>query len=972
MHNGGKALRERAAEIIKLRKNIDEAQLKSLGLDRLVEELSIYQVELELQNEELLRSQEKAFELQEKYRNLFETAPTAYLTLDEELHILAVNQTFCRTFQVEKPDILGKPFTRFIHPDAQDHFYLHCRKIFETNASGQCQLRLQHQGITLDMHIDYCLIPTDYQNKAIRLSLSDISARREQEKRLEYQAALLNATGSAVIATDIQGVITYWNQAATELYGWTAEEVLGKQITTVTPSNQTRSEAEIIMERLRNGLSWEGQFMVKDKNGRVFPAHVKDVPVLNEQKQLIGIIGNSFDLSEKKAREEKIHQLAEERHNILESISDGFFVLDAQMIVEYFNSQAQQLLGKRKEEVIGRQLFEVFPEAIGSVFEELYQHCIEKQEFREIETYFGKKPYQNWYNVRVHPKQGGITVFFQVITERKQAEALLKSNAEDMARQNEEIMAQNEELRTQNEEIIQANTDLSALSSLYVAERNKAQYMLDIAGVMFVSLDEGGKISLLNKKAEAVLGFPQDEVLGKDWIDTFVPEDQRVKVRKVLQSILKGETAQTDYVENEVLTKSGEKRIIAWHNRLMKNEQGGIVGTLSSGEDITEQRAIRQQLEKALEKAEESDRLKSAFLANISHEIRTPMNGILGFANLLQEKNINPEDQTRYIEIIRKSGERMLRIINDIIDISRIESGQARVNPGPVEIHSLLTAIRDFFRPLSDAKKIELETQCQIPESLETIWTDAGKLHSILSNLINNAIKFTEKGKVKLACSLENDHLLFRVSDTGMGIPPEMAESIFDRFRQADHNIARNYEGAGLGLAISRGFAKLLQGELYLESQPGKGSTFILALPLQLPPSSQPKTEKLADIPLPLLRPLKMLIVEDNEESDLLLTIQLKPYASEILHAVNGQEAVDCCLQHPDLDVVFMDIKLPVKDGYTATREIRSFNKDVVIIGQTAFAQKGDREKVLDCGCNDYVPKPINKRVIMEVLQKFF
>ena len=972
MHSSGKDLRERAAEIIKLRKNVDAGQLKAMGLDRLVEELTIYQVELELQNEELTRRQEKAFQLQEKYRDLFEAAPNAYLTLDQELHILEVNQTFCRKFQVEKPHILGKSFTRFIHPDAQDHFYLHCRSVFETNESGQCQLRLQHKEITLEMHIDFRLMTLGYQEKVIRLSLSDITERRKQEKLLEYQAALLNATGSAVIATDVQGTITYWNKAATMLYGWTAEEVMGQCITTITPSSHTRQEAEAIMERLRSGLPWEGEFMVKDKNGRIFPAHVKYVPVLDDQKQLIGIIGNSFDLSEKKAREEEIHRLAEERHSILESISDGFFVMDAEMKVEYFNSQAEKMLGKRREEVIGNKLFDVFPEARESVFEELYQHCIDKQEFREIETYFGKKPYQNWYNVRVHPKMGGITVFFQVITERKQAEALLKSNAEDMARQNEEIMAQNEELRTQNEEIIQSNTNLSALSALYAAERNKAQYMLDIAGVMFVSLDKKGKISLLNKKAEEVLAYPQEKALGLDWIETFIPEDQRMKVRKILQRIHEGETEQSDYAENEVLTKNGDRRLIAWQNRLLKDEQGEIIGTLSSGEDITEKRVIQQKLEKALEKAEESDRLKSAFLANISHEIRTPMNGILGFANLLQEKNIKEEDQSRFIGIIRKSGERMLRIINDIIDISRIESGQAKVNPGPVDIHHLLTSIRDFFLPLADAKKIELETNCQIPQSLETIWTDAEKLHSILSNLINNAIKFTEKGKVSLACGLSKDRIIFRVSDTGIGIPPEMTESIFERFRQADHNIARNYEGAGLGLAISRGFANLLQGELLLESETGKGSTFILDLPLQLPPATQEKTEKPKDFPTPALRPLKVLIVEDNEVSDMLLTIHLKPYASEILHAVNGQEAVEACKKHTDLDVVFMDIKLPVMDGYTATRKIRAFNKDIIIIGQTAFAQKGDKQKVLDCGCNDYISKPINKPEIIEILQKYF
>ncbi len=394
----------------------------------------------------------------------------------------------------------------------------------------------------------------------------------------------------------------------------------------------------------------------------------------------------------------------------------------------------------------------------------------------------------------------------------------------------------------------------------------------------------------------------------------------------------------------------------------------------------------------AKEHAEESDRLKSAFLANMSHEIRTPMNGILGFADLLKEPNLTTDEQREYIKIIEKSGVRMLNIINDIIDISKIESGLMKVVMNESNINSQIDYVYTFFKPEVERKGMNLILGGCLPDKEAIIRTDREKLFAILTNLVKNAIKYTNEGSIEFGYDLVETHdraslhhglgaeethdrasLRFFVKDTGIGIPKDRQSAIFERFIQADVSDISAREGAGLGLAITKAYVEMLHGTIWVESEIGKGSTFYFTIPYDV--RDNEKKEEIHKVFLEEKeekeRDFKLLIVDDDDISRTFLATILKKICEKALFAKNGKEAVELCKNHRDLDLILMDIKMPVLNGYEATQQIRQFNNDVVIIAQTAFGLEGDREKSIEAGCNDYLAKPIKKVELMEVVQKY-
>lgn len=388
--------------------------------------------------------------------------------------------------------------------------------------------------------------------------------------------------------------------------------------------------------------------------------------------------------------------------------------------------------------------------------------------------------------------------------------------------------------------------------------------------------------------------------------------------------------------------------------------------------DVTERKRVEQELIEAKEKAEENEKLKSAFLANMSHEIRTPMNGILGFAELLREPRLTGEEQQEYIDIIQKSGERMLTIINDIITISKVEAGQMKVLLNQTNLNDLSEYIFKFFKPEAEHKGLAFSYSSQLPDQEALILTDKEKVSAILINLVKNAFKFTFKGdSVEFGYEVKNSEYTFFVKDTGIGIPPEQTDIIFERFRQVNDSLNRKFEGAGLGLSISKAYVEMLGGKIWVESEYQAGSTFYFTIP----DSGLEKAENAENKGLREkneINKLKILIVDDDETSSVLLSKLMKDYGKEIFKANNGAKAVEICRYNPDIDLIMMDIQMPEKDGYQATKQIRESNKEVIIIAQTAFALSGDDLKAREAGCSDYIAKPIKRDSLDELINKWF
>ncbi len=481
---------------------------------------------------------------------------------------------------------------------------------------------------------------------------------------------------------------------------------------------------------------------------------------------------------------------------------------------------------------------------------------------------------------------------------------------------------------------------------------------------------------MFNRAGEEMLGIPRQELLGKNDHDFFTKELADAFIEKD-REVLSGKVM-IDIPEEPIQTRHRGKRILHTKKVPILGALGEPIYLLGISEDITERKLVEAELIHAKEHAEESDRLKSAFLANMSHEIRTPMNGILGFAGLLKEPGLTGEEQEKYIGIIEKSGARMLNIINDIVSISKIECGQMETFTSETNVNLQIEYICSFFKPEVEKKGMQIFFHQSLPEKDAIIITDSEKLYAILTNLVKNAIKFSHNGFIEIGCIKKNNFLEFFVKDTGEGIQHDLKAIIFERFRQGSELINRNYEGAGLGLSISKAYVEMLGGEIWVESEYGKGSDFYFTIPCNTDAETirvhQEAIKTHKDL-VPAfnaehqIKNLKILIAEDDETSEMLITMTVRLFSKEILTARTGVHAVEICRNNPDLDLVLMDIKMPEMDGYTATRQIRQFNRNVVIIAQSAFAFSGDREKAIEAGCDDYIPKPFNKAALTLLLK---
>ncbi len=372
-------------------------------------------------------------------------------------------------------------------------------------------------------------------------------------------------------------------------------------------------------------------------------------------------------------------------------------------------------------------------------------------------------------------------------------------------------------------------------------------------------------------------------------------------------------------------------------------------------------------LKKAKEKAEESDQLKSSFLANLSHEIRTPMNSIIGFSELLEMKDLQDSQREHYTQIIRRSGDYLLSIINDIIEISHIESGQVElkiteINPDNF-LQDIYSTLKFSFSVNNNLNFILEKPSDEIPGK---ILIDEVKLKQILINLLNNAFKFTEEGEICFGCYLQDEfQLTFFVKDTGIGIEKNDQEVIFERFRQIEKKHKPAGGGSGLGLAIIKAYTDLMGGSIHVNSIPGKGSTFTVTLPFRLPKELNTYNRSENMIQNMNIKESFILIAEDEDVNWFLLEQILSPNNYKLIRAVNGREAVELCKKNDDIDLVLMDIKMPEMDGYDALKEIRQFKPALPVIAQTAYALPSDVERLKN-SFSDYITKPINRHLLLE------
>jgi PAS domain S-box-containing protein len=490
-----------------------------------------------------------------------------------------------------------------------------------------------------------------------------------------------------------------------------------------------------------------------------------------------------------------------------------------------------------------------------------------------------------------------------------------------------------------------------------------------------VLTDTEGHLIKVNSEFEKLFGFTASEALGKKIDELIAPENFYQEALSITKKVGKGERVVIETIRQD---KNKNKIYVSILGTPIEIG-GGQVGVYGIYRNITERKEYESNLQSAKEKAEESDKLKTAFLANMSHEIRTPMNAILGFSELLKNELITKEDRDEYISIIRNKGNELLLIINDIIDISKIEAGDVRIVP---EYFSVKDFILEIFQQFSGEKNImnkkQIQFRLKIDKNKESIiFTDRSRLKQVFNNLIQNAFKFTYEGFVEIGYEFPSEsQVRFFIMDTGIGIPEDKQHIIFDRFTQVDESISSQYGGTGLGLAISKNLIVLLGGNISVQSKPGHGSTFFVDMPMTEIPYKESKKEviyPITDIPygMPDLVDKLILVAEDDSSNYLFIESFLKQSNARVLWARDGIQAVELFRSNNDIDLILIDIRMPNMNGIEATREIRRIDNKVPVIALTAYAFTNDREKSLEAGCNEYLSKPVRLETLIETLNKY-
>ena len=815
--------------------------------------------------------------------------------------------------------------------DAERSWKIQQENINKQRDRFEIEFKMKHKkGHWVDVHSRAEIL---YNNggKAIRMigTHIDITERKQSEEKIRVAEENLKNTfdlsPSIISKGDAKtGFFIEVNQAVTRILGYSVEEFTSKHIDNfIHPDDRQKTKDEIFKQLKGNEINpLENRYLCKDGTYKWMSWHSTKA----NEDGIVTTIGS--DISQQKIIEQEIIKTKQFYEDISEGVQDGILVTDKNDTIYYANSAMEKIAGVPRDQIQGKNILTDFEKDTTGEFNIFYKQA--KKEKKpiwyevQVNTPAHRDTWQNGWLIPQYKDKNfaGIICTIRDITVRRKAEL-----------------------------------DLLKLST--AVQQNPA--------IIFIT-DIKGIIEYVNPKFTELTGFTNSDVIGKHSSIMKSGKQDSIFYEELWGTVKSGKIWKGQFQNKK---KNGE---LFWESASISailNESGEIINLIKIAEDITQQKITEQKLKTALDKALESDRLKSAFLSNMSHEIRTPMNGILGFINLLNEPNLSKTQIGEYSAIINKSGDRLLNTINDIIDISKIEAGEVVISNSETSINAEIEELYTFFLPEAKKKGLSLFIDPSNTTENLTVNTDAHKLHGILTNLIKNAIKYTDKGEISISYFLKENFIEFNIKDSGIGIPKNRIKSIFNRFEQADIEDSRVFEGSGLGLAISKAYIHMLGGEISVDSIENKGSTFTFTIPYMKKGENEVFNNKTTiDHNRSKINHLNLLIVEDDVVSSYYLETILKDDFRRITIVENGMEAVDYCKKNPEVDLVLMDIKMPVMNGYDATKEIRKFNKDVLIIAQTAYAMHGDKEKSIEAGCNEYIVKPINKVMLVKTINR--
>lgn len=942
------------------------------------EEHQIANEELKEAYDELLKAKQITEESEDKMRSLYRVAPIGIGIVSNRI-LKEVNPYVCEMTGYTREELIQKD-SRMLYPTQNDYDLVGKEKYDQIRDKGTGEIETLWQkkdGAIINVLLASTPIDEKDLSKGVTFSALDITERKKGEdaliestEKLKHSHYLLNYivkhNRSAVAVHDRDLNYIYVSQRYIDDFKVKESDIIGKSHYEVFPDlpqkwrdvHRKALDGEVISAE-------EDPFYRAD--GSVDWTRWECRPWYEVDGSIGGIIIYTEVINERKKAEEALRKSEAIKNKMVSNIGDVIAIIDQNEINQYKSPNITSLFGWQPEELVGESSWaHVHPDDVESGKKFIRKLRNRPNATATTQIRFMRKDGEFvWIEITLvnllHDEDiKGFLCNYHDISERKRADQIL--------RESDEMLRNSQSL-----------AHICAYSiNLNLNELDKSTWNVSPEFYKIFGIDKTYPHTL-----EGLAGFIHPDFREEMFAYYRYVVNERIPFNKEFKIIRNSD---------------GAERWVHGTGELVFDEEGIPLRMHGAMQDVTGRKEIEQMLQEkneeyesineeltqtndelyaAKEKAEESDRLKSSFLANMSHEIRTPMNGILGFVDLLKEPDLEGQQQESFIALIEKSGERMLSIINDIVDISKIEAGLKTVDIGESNINEQIEYIYTFFKPEVEAKELGLSFKTPLTAHESTIYTDREKVYAILTNFVKNAIKYSEAGEIEIGYHKKGDFLEFYVKDTGVGIPEEKHEVIFERFIQGGTDEIMAGQGAGLGLAISKAYVEMLGGEIWVESKEGIGSTFYFTLPYDTRLNKKAIQGKnlsgrVRKNQKPGLSGLKILIAEDDEISEILLAEGIKSLAEEIIKVRTGTDAVAACQKYSDIDMVLMDIQMPKMNGYEATRKIREFNKDIVIIAQTAYGLSGDRENSLEAGCTDYISKPISREKLLTLIEKYF
>jgi PAS domain S-box-containing protein len=746
--------------------------------------------------------------------------------------------------------------------------------------------------------------------------------RTDRERVSRELAAIVESSEDAIVGMALDGTISAWNHAAERMYGYGADEAIGRSIRLIVPEDRV-GEEDRVLERLRLGERVEHFETVRRRKDRSeFPVSLTISPVLGTAGQVVGVSKTARDITSRKQSERTIAEQAQ----LLQTIDDAIYEMDPELRITSWNQAAERMYGYTAGEALGRKAFELLQSPVSLAERDANLKRLQTGEVLRTEAQLRRKDGSMvWADVTALSKRQpdgtleGFVAVHRDVTARKRAD-------------------------------------------------ERFRLAVEAAPAAMVLVDQRGTIVLTNALTEQVLGYTRDEMVGQS-VERLVPLRSRRPHASLRAGFFSEAHARPMGAGRDLyaLRKDGSEVPVEIGLSPIETSDGRFV--LAAVTDISARKRVEAEVERA-------SRLKDEFLAVLSHELRTPLNAVVGYAHLLASGALRPERARHAVEAIQRNALAQARLVESLLDLSRVLAGKLELDLAPLDLAKVLDAAIDVIRPEADAKRIVVDPG-PLSDAIAMVG-DANRLQQVFWNLLSNAVKFTpECGRIQIRVTRDDAHVHIQVTDTGQGMPPEFLPYVFDRFRQEDTRRGKSPSGLGLGLAVAREMVQAHAGTVVAHSDgEGQGSTFTVTLPttLQEPSRGQLTADDAESAEVSSLAGLDVLVVDDDGDVRELFSFLLESRGATVRAASSANEALEAAHRKRP-DVILADVRMPDEDGYSLIRKLRAQERQrqlapVPAVAVTAYASAADKEKAIAAGYDWHVAKPIDPSALTRLIAR--